>query len=97
MPRRAWVIGLAVLTGSAVLTSGCRGDSTESALQARLLAVADLPAGWSAAPATTPTIDTSPPEPTPIPSASSRKSQVPDGEPAVPLNPRELVTRRIRV
>jgi hypothetical protein len=51
MPHRAWVIGLAVLTATAALTSGCGGNSTQSALQARLLAVADLPAGWSAVPA----------------------------------------------
>jgi hypothetical protein len=42
-PRLGYRAGRA--HGSAVLTSGCRGDSTESALQARLLAVADLPAG----------------------------------------------------
>jgi len=60
-PRRAWVIGLAVLTATAALTSGCGGNSTASALQARLLAVADLPAGWSAAPASPGGVQTSAP------------------------------------
>jgi pimeloyl-ACP methyl ester carboxylesterase len=60
-PRRAWVIALAVLTATAGLTSGCGGNSTASALQARLLSVADLPAGWSAAPASPGSVQTSSP------------------------------------
>ena len=58
---RAWVIALAVLTATAVLASGCGGNSTEAALQARLLAVADLPAGWSAVPANPGSVQTSAP------------------------------------
>jgi pimeloyl-ACP methyl ester carboxylesterase len=50
MPARGWVIALAVVTTTAGLTSGCGGNSTAGALQDRLLSVADLPAGWSAAP-----------------------------------------------
>jgi pimeloyl-ACP methyl ester carboxylesterase len=42
----ALVLFLGVLV--AVLVSGCGGSSTASRLQARLLSVADLPAGWSA-------------------------------------------------
>ena len=60
-PRRAWVTGLAVLAATAVLTSGCGGNSTGSALQARLLSVADLPAGWSAAPTSPGSVQTSAP------------------------------------
>ena len=51
MPRRARAAALIVLAATAVLTSGCGGSSEASALQGRLLSVADLPAGWSAAPA----------------------------------------------
>ena len=51
VPRRARGAALIVLAAMAVLTSGCGGSSEASALQGRLLSVADLPAGWSAAPA----------------------------------------------
>jgi pimeloyl-ACP methyl ester carboxylesterase len=61
MPRRAWLVGLAVLTATTVLTSGCGGNSTQSALQGRLLTVADLPAGWSATPASPGSVQTSAP------------------------------------
>jgi pimeloyl-ACP methyl ester carboxylesterase len=49
-PRRPWAAALAVLTASALLTTGCGGNSVAAALQNRLLSVSDLPAGWSAAP-----------------------------------------------
>jgi pimeloyl-ACP methyl ester carboxylesterase len=61
MPRRAWVIGLATLTATAALTSGCGGNSTQSALQARLLSVSDLPAGWSATPVNPGSVQTTAP------------------------------------
>ena len=61
LPRRAWVMALAVLTATAVLASGCGGNSTEGALHDRLLAVADLPAGWSAVPANPGSVQTSAP------------------------------------
>ncbi len=50
----AWVAALVVLVAMAVLTSGCGGPSTASTAgtpRGRLLSVADLPAGWSAVPA----------------------------------------------
>jgi pimeloyl-ACP methyl ester carboxylesterase len=50
----AWVVALVVLMAMAVLTSGCGGPSTASAVgtaRGRLLSVADLPAGWSVVPA----------------------------------------------
>jgi len=50
-----------VLTATAALTSGCGGNSTQSVLQARMLAVADLPAGWSAVPASPESVQTSAP------------------------------------
>jgi len=50
MPRCARVVALVVLLATAVLTSGCGGPSEVSVLQGRLVSVADLPAGWSAAP-----------------------------------------------
>jgi pimeloyl-ACP methyl ester carboxylesterase len=49
-----------VLT-AAVLASGCGGNSTAAALHDRLLAVSDLPAGWSAVPANPDTVKTSAP------------------------------------
>lgn len=62
MPRRAWLAGVvAAFTAMAALTSGCGGNSTESALQARLLSVADLPAGWSAVPVSPGSVQTSAP------------------------------------
>ncbi|MGE5289484.1 MAG: alpha/beta fold hydrolase [Micromonosporaceae bacterium] len=50
VPRRAWAAVLAVLSTTAVLTSGCGGSSVATTLQSRLLSVSDLPAGWSAVP-----------------------------------------------
>lgn len=38
-----------MLAVAALLTAGCAGTSASSSLRARLLTVADLPAGWSAA------------------------------------------------
>ncbi|HBW18658.1 MAG TPA: hypothetical protein DEH11_06420 [Actinobacteria bacterium] len=61
MPRRARAAALAVLTATAVLTSGCGGNSTAAALHDRLLAVADLPAGWSAVPVNPGSVQTSAP------------------------------------
>ena len=61
LPRRVWVMALAVLTATAALASGCGGNSTEAALHERLLAVADLPAGWSAVPANPGSVQTSAP------------------------------------
>ncbi len=61
MPRRAWVAALAVLTATAALTSGCGGNSTEAGLHDHLLAVADLPAGWSAVPVNPGSVQTSVP------------------------------------
>ena len=61
MPARAWVVALAVLTATAGLTSGCGGNSTAATLQDRLLSVADLPAGWSAAPANPRSVQTNAP------------------------------------
>src|ERR1700683_3687464 len=50
-PRpRALAAALAVVAMTALLTSACGGSSQATALQGRLLSVADLPAGWSAAP-----------------------------------------------
>jgi pimeloyl-ACP methyl ester carboxylesterase len=54
-------MALAVLTATAALTSGCGGNSTAAALHDRLLAVADLPAGWSAVPANSGSVQTSAP------------------------------------
>jgi pimeloyl-ACP methyl ester carboxylesterase len=50
--RNRWPVGL-VLATIALSLSGCGGSSPASALQRRLLAVRDLPAGWSAVPAST--------------------------------------------
>ena len=61
VPRRAQVVALAVLTMTAVLTSGCGGSSEASTLQGRLLSVADLPAGWSAAPTNPQSVQTNAP------------------------------------
>ena len=61
MPRRAWAAALAVLTATAALTSGCGGNSAATALHDRLLSVADLPAGWSAAPANPERVQTNTP------------------------------------
>jgi pimeloyl-ACP methyl ester carboxylesterase len=44
-------MAMAMLTATAVLTSGCGENSTANGLDGRLLAVTDLPAGWSAVPA----------------------------------------------
>ncbi len=51
-PRRAWAAMLAVLVAAGLLAAGCgnSGDAVATALQARLLSTADLPAGWSAVP-----------------------------------------------
>lgn len=59
--RRARVAALAVFTATAALTSGCGGNSTAAMLHARLLAVADLPAGWSAVPVNPQSVQTSAP------------------------------------
>ena len=61
MPRHARVALLAVLTVTVALTSGCGGNSTAATLHDRLLATADLPAGWSAVPANPGTVQTSAP------------------------------------
>jgi pimeloyl-ACP methyl ester carboxylesterase len=42
---------IALLAITSCLTSACASGTTASAVQGRLLSVADLPAGWSAAPA----------------------------------------------
>ena len=55
------VTALAVLLATAVLTSGCGGNGTAAALHDRLLAVADLPAGWSEVPANPGSVQTSAP------------------------------------
>jgi pimeloyl-ACP methyl ester carboxylesterase len=52
------VLAVLVLTATGVLTSGCGGPS---ALQDRLLSAADLPAGWSAVPASPDTVRTNAP------------------------------------
>jgi pimeloyl-ACP methyl ester carboxylesterase len=49
--RGAWAGVLAVLAAAGLLTAGCGGNDVATALQARLLSAADLPAGWSAVPA----------------------------------------------
>jgi pimeloyl-ACP methyl ester carboxylesterase len=54
-------MALAVLAAGAMLTSGCGGNSTADALHDRLLAVTDLPAGWSAVPANPDSVKTSAP------------------------------------
>jgi len=61
VPRRASVAALIVLAATAVLTSGCGGSSEAPTLQGRLLSVADLPAGWSAAPANPHSVQTNAP------------------------------------
>lgn len=61
VPRRAWFVALVVLAMTALLTSGCGGSSEASTLQGRLLSVADLPAGWSAAPANPKLVQTNAP------------------------------------
>ena len=50
-PRCTWAGVLAVLTAAGLLMAGCGGNAVATELQARLLSVADLPAGWSAVPA----------------------------------------------
>jgi pimeloyl-ACP methyl ester carboxylesterase len=50
MRRVTSLIAMIALAITAVLTSGCASGAS-SALQGRLLSVADLPAGWSAVPA----------------------------------------------
>jgi len=67
MPRRGWVVALVVLTMTAALTSGCGGNSEASKLQGRLLSVADLPAGWSAASANPKLVQTNAPCPSGLP------------------------------
>ncbi len=52
---------LMLVAVTALLTSGCGGSSTASALQARLLSAADLPAGWSAVPASQKSVQTNAP------------------------------------
>ncbi len=52
---------LLALAIAAFLTSGCAGGSPASTLAGRLLSVADLPAGWSAAPTNSSTVQTSAP------------------------------------
>jgi len=60
-PRpRARVAALAVVAMTALLISACGGSSQATALQGRLLSVADLPAGWSAVPVNAQTTGTSP-------------------------------------
>jgi len=59
--RHARAVALALLAAMAVLTVGCGGNSTQAALQDHLLSVADLPAGWSAAPENPGTVQTSAP------------------------------------
>jgi hypothetical protein len=49
-PRRARAAVLAVLAAG-LLMAGCGSNAVATALQARLLSAADLPAGWSAVPA----------------------------------------------
>ncbi|HTX27168.1 MAG TPA: alpha/beta hydrolase [Streptosporangiaceae bacterium] len=61
LPRRCWVVALAVLTATTMLTAGCGGNSTATALRDRLLAVTDLPAGWSAVPVNPDSVQTSAP------------------------------------
>ena len=61
MPPRARVTVLAVLTVTAALTSGCGAPSTASTLQDHLLSASDLPAGWSAAPASQKSVQTNAP------------------------------------
>jgi pimeloyl-ACP methyl ester carboxylesterase len=60
-PRRAWAGVLAVLAAAGLLIAGCGGNGVATALQARLLSVADLPAGWSAVPANPQSAQTSAP------------------------------------
>ena len=45
----ATALAIFPLLATAVLVSGCGGSSTAARLHSRLLSVADLPAGWSAA------------------------------------------------
>jgi pimeloyl-ACP methyl ester carboxylesterase len=59
-PRRALAAPLAVLAMTALLTAACGGSSQATALQGRLLSVADLPAGWSAVPVNQQITGTSP-------------------------------------
>jgi pimeloyl-ACP methyl ester carboxylesterase len=61
VPRRARAGALAVLTVTAALASGCGGSSVASTLQGRLLSIADLPAGWSATPAHSQSVQTTMP------------------------------------
>ena len=60
IPHRARAAALAVLAMTALLTTACGGSSQATALQGRLLSVADLPAGWSAVPANPKITGTSP-------------------------------------
>jgi pimeloyl-ACP methyl ester carboxylesterase len=53
LPRHGRAAALFVLLILALPLSGCGGHSAPSALQRRLLTVADLPAGWSPTPAST--------------------------------------------
>ncbi len=48
--RRGPVVVSCVLVAVAVLLAGCGGNGRISALQSRVLSVADLPAGWSSTP-----------------------------------------------
>jgi pimeloyl-ACP methyl ester carboxylesterase len=54
MWRVTSLIAMSALAITAALASGCASNTTVSALQGRLLSVADLPAGWSAVPSGTP-------------------------------------------
>ncbi len=55
------LVALLVLAITACLTSACGSSSPASTLQARLLSLADLPAGWAAAPANSDSTQTSAP------------------------------------
>jgi pimeloyl-ACP methyl ester carboxylesterase len=53
LPRHGLAVVVFLLVILALLLSGCGGHTAPSALQRRLLTVADLPAGWSSTPTST--------------------------------------------